>query len=358
MRSRSRAYSAAMPALGLCVFASLALAAQGGGSGNIGDPRMDAVGRDPGCVASTLVSAGGPAPRDPQTLAIRWVGYSNFELAYNGQVFLLDAYYDRGPGFVPLGVKAADIKKASAILIGHGHSDHMSDAASIGARTGAIVIGGPPTTEKLLTQPIDPKQVRNVTGKGGEVFEFKGVKIEPVLGRHGEPPPDITAPINQALSKITTPLTPAEQAERGAVGARGTSDRRVLTEGTIAYLLIFDNGFRLISRDSGGEITPYEKAAMQRIGGRVDVALVATYAAYLNTETAKRALDFAEAYHPDVFFPAHHDAPLNGLWRTTEPMFQALHDAYPNMITISKGYRQPTCFNTADNIQHRQSGSR
>ena len=68
--------------------------------------------------------------------------------------------------------------------------------------------------------------------------------------------------------------------------------------------------------------------------------------------------DFAAVYHPDVFFPAHHDGPTNGLWRTTEPMFQALHDAYPNIITISKGYRQPTCFNTADNIQRRQGGSR
>jgi L-ascorbate metabolism protein UlaG (beta-lactamase superfamily) len=132
----------------------------------------------------------------------------------------------------------------------------------------------------------------------------------------------------------------------------------VLTEGTIAYLLIFDNGFRLMYRDSGGEITTYEKAAMQRIGGRVDVALVATYAAYLNTETAKRALDFAEVYHPDVFFPAHHDAPMTSLWRTTEPMFQALHDANPNIITISKGYRQPTCFNTEDNIQRKQASPR
>src|ERR1700730_1541758 len=77
MRSRSRACLAVLPALWLCVLASLPIAAQGGGSGNIGDPRMDAVGRDPGCVAQTLVSAGGPAPRDPQTLAIRWVGYSN-----------------------------------------------------------------------------------------------------------------------------------------------------------------------------------------------------------------------------------------------------------------------------------------
>src|SRR5215510_5198985 len=91
-------------AMVLCAAMSAPLAAQQ--RGNIGDPRSETAGRDPGCVAATLVSSGGPAPRDPQTLAIRWIGYSNFELAYNGQIILLDAYYDRGPGFVPLGVKA------------------------------------------------------------------------------------------------------------------------------------------------------------------------------------------------------------------------------------------------------------
>src|SRR4051812_43638276 len=86
--------------------------------------------RDPACQASTLVSTGGAAPRNPHTLAVRWIGYSNFELAYNGQVVLLDAYYDRGSAYPSLGFKAADVKKADAILVGHGHFDHMSDAAS------------------------------------------------------------------------------------------------------------------------------------------------------------------------------------------------------------------------------------
>jgi L-ascorbate metabolism protein UlaG (beta-lactamase superfamily) len=333
--------------------ASVPLIAQG--RGNIGDPRTERVGRDPGCVSPTLVTTGGPSPRDPQTLAVRWVGYSNFELAYNGQVFLLDAYYDRGPGFVPLGVKAADIQRADAILIGHGHSDHMSDAASIGTRTGAPVIGGPPTIEKLLTQQIDPRQVRNVTGKGDEVLQFRGVRIQPVLARHGEPPAAVTGPFTKVLQTVTMPLTAGEQADRAEVGRRGTSDPRVVSEGTIAYLFLFDNGFRLMYRDSAGEITEFEKTAMQKTGGRVDVAIVATYAAYLHTETAQRAVEFMQVYRPDVFIPAHHDAPMNGLWRATEPMFRALKDANPNIVTVSKGYREPTCFNTAENLQRRRS---
>ena len=45
--------------------------------------------------------------------------------------------------------------------------------------------------------------------------------------------------------------------------------------------------------------------------------------------------------------PAHHDAPYNGLWRATEPIFQAIKTENPNIVTISKGYREPTCFVTS-----------
>jgi len=79
-------------------------------------PRVDTT--DPACQAATLVSTGGAFPSNASTLAIRWTGYSNFELAYKGQILLLDAYFDRGSVYPPLGFKAADIKRANAILIG------------------------------------------------------------------------------------------------------------------------------------------------------------------------------------------------------------------------------------------------
>ena len=63
-------------------------------------------------------------------------------------------------------------------------------------------------------------------------------------------------------------------------------------------------------RDSGGVITDYEKAAMQR-SGRVDVALIAVSAAYLHTLTAQRALEQMRTYKPDVYIPGHHDAPFS-----------------------------------------------
>ena len=113
------------------------------------DAKFAAAPRDPACHTSVLASTGGALPASPSTLAIRWTGFANFELSYKGQIVLLDAYFDRGSNFPPLGFKAADVKRANVILIGHGHHDHMSDAASVGIRTGATIVGAPLTTAKL-----------------------------------------------------------------------------------------------------------------------------------------------------------------------------------------------------------------
>src|SRR5215471_435026 len=161
--------------------------------------------RDPACYTRTLASTGGAIPRSPHTLAVRWIGYSNFELVYNGHILLLDAYYDRGSIYPSLGFRAADIQRADAILIGHGHFDHMSDAAAVGARTGATVVGAPVTAEKLAAQQIDAKQVRTVTGRSGEVLQFGAFKVEPILGEHGDPPAALVGAFDAALKATTTP---------------------------------------------------------------------------------------------------------------------------------------------------------
>ena len=300
---------------------------------------------DRACQVATLASTGGPTPANPQTLALRWIGYANYELVYNGQVVLLDAAFDRGSIFPPLGFNIPDVTRVDAILIGHGHADHMSDAAAVATRTRAIVVGAPVTAEKLRTQSVDPRQIRSVTGRGGELVELRGIKIEPILARHSVRQTEITGPFEKVLQAVSAPLTPAQVAEQKLINQRGVNDPRLAMEGTITYLITLDGGFTVLFRDTAGDITEFERAVMNRIG-RVDVAIVASANTYLNTLAAKQALEYARTYRPGVFMPAHHDAPYNDLWRSTEPMFQVMRDDNPNLITISKGYREPVCFRT------------
>jgi L-ascorbate metabolism protein UlaG (beta-lactamase superfamily) len=311
--------------------------------------------RDPACQARTLVAAGGAFPRNPHTLAVRWVGFSNFELVYNGRIILLDAYYDRGSEYPPLGVAAADIKTADLILMGHGHFDHMSDAASIGARTKATLVGAAVTTDKLRTQPIPIQQVKTVTGRGDETMKFDHFTVEPILGRHGEPAKEVTEVMDRTLNALMPAPTAEQKAETATIRSRGTNSPRVIDEGTIVYLITLDDGFRILYRDSGGLVTDYERAAMARVG-RVDLALVAVSGDYLNPLMVKLALEHERTYKPDVIMPAHHDAPVTAghvaQWRATEPLFQAMKDENPDLVTVSKEYREPVCFNTEMNIQH------
>src|SRR6185369_5345984 len=104
--------------------------------------------------------------------------------------------------------------------------------------------------------------------------------------------------------------------------------------GTIAYLITLDDGFRIMYRDSGGRITDQEKAVMRRVG-RIDLALVAVAAPYLNTLTAEQAIEHMRTYKPDVYMPAHHDAANNGLWRAIEPISEALKNDNPSIVTVS-----------------------
>jgi L-ascorbate metabolism protein UlaG (beta-lactamase superfamily) len=308
--------------------------------------------RDPSCFEPKLVSTGGAAPRNPHTLAVRWTGFSNFELAYKGKIILLDAYFDRGADYPPLGFTAADVKKADVILIGHAHYDHMSDAASVGLRTKAVLVGAPLTTDKLKTQSVPEAQIRTVTGKGGELLKFDGFTVEPILAEHGKPDRHVAETLEGAYNSLLTKPTPEQEAEEKSIAARGVSDPHVIDEGTIAYLITFDDGFRVMYRDSGGRVTAYEKAAMDKLPGGVDLGLVAISADILNVPTEQQALEHMRLYKPDVFMPAHHDGALRGhmpLWRATEPVFQALKDENPKIVTVSTGYREPTCFDTKVN---------
>jgi hypothetical protein len=56
------------------------------------------------CKSVVPAAMGGPIPGDKNTIVLRWLSTSNYELAFRDQVILLDAYFDQGPRSRPTGI--------------------------------------------------------------------------------------------------------------------------------------------------------------------------------------------------------------------------------------------------------------
>jgi L-ascorbate metabolism protein UlaG (beta-lactamase superfamily) len=256
-------------------------------------------------------------------------------------VILLDAYYDRGPRNRPIGFGPKDVKRADAIFVGHAHFDHMSDAASVGAQTGAKVIGAATVTDTAISLGLPAAQA--VTVRGGEVMKYKGFTVEAILARHSTLDPKILAEFRKAIALAAGDPTNEEAAAEAAILKRGTFDPKVITEGTIAYLFTFDNGFKLIFRNSAGPITDAERAVMKRIG-RTDVAIVGYIGQYIAKRQIAATLPIIQLYNPRLYLPAHHDE-IAGTFMDIglEPLFTALRDQMPGTSWLSPLYREPVC---------------
>lgn len=309
-------------------------------------------GREPACQSRTPTSMGGPAPTNPNVIVVRYLGSANHEIAYRNTVLLINAHYARVAPARALGFTREQVKKADAILIGHGHGDHMSDAPFVAQRTGARIVGAPITAEQAQKMGLDRGQIQTVTGRGGEMLKFGAISVEPILGRHGaggDAADEAAGAAFRALQKaVGITRTPAEQ-EAARAAQEGSRDSRIPLEGVITYLLTFDNGFRIIVRDTSGvdetgSGTEWERAAMKRIGN-TDLAIVSYSVAI--PQAQQTTVPLVRLYNPRFYLPTHHDEVGAGRLDTPmEPLLLQLRDEL-NVRGVSPLYRQPVCFDTA-----------
>ena len=104
------------------------------------------------------------------SLAITWLGHSAFSLRTpGGKTVLLDPWYTGNPSF-PEGKKPTS---ADLILVSHGHSDHITDAAAMAKQTGATVVGIWEVTSWLGSKGVQNLEPMN---KGGTITT-KGLRI-------------------------------------------------------------------------------------------------------------------------------------------------------------------------------------
>ena len=305
-----------------------------------------AMAQDPACQSLMPAAVGGPMPTGQDTLVVRWLGWTNYELSYRGSVFLLDAYYDRGPGQHPIGVMPKDFKKATAIFIGHAHFDHMSDAASVAKLTNAPVMGASFAGDVLAQGGVPAKQFKAV--KGGETMTYPGVTVEAALGHHNTIAQNVPAghlekqAMALAATSLQPPLTDEEKKQADVIRMRGSRDPKIADQGVINYMFTFGS-FHVLFADSPGPITDGQRALITKVPS-VDVAMLP----YVDFDAGiPPLLDLVKAFKPSVVYLGHHDGPGVTYWAANYPAAYAIRDASPKTRTMEVLYRTPVCFNTA-----------
>lgn len=112
-----------------------------------------------------------------QNLAITWLGHSSFRVRTpGGKEILFDPWYTGNPAF-PEGARP---RKADLILLSHGHSDHIADAAAMAKATGATVVGIWEIYSYLGTKGVKNLEPMN---KGGTITAH-GLRITMTDARH------------------------------------------------------------------------------------------------------------------------------------------------------------------------------
>jgi L-ascorbate metabolism protein UlaG (beta-lactamase superfamily) len=292
---------------------------------------------------------GGPASTDPDALTIRWYGTSNYELNFRDRVVLLDTFYDRGPRMRGVGFTPGEVTRADAVLIGHPHYDHMSDAAQVARQTGAPVVIHPLGADVLTRDGVDPAKIISVTGRGeGDLLEFPEFTLRVIHGFHaelGHPEQQLSLKAlieaRQVWERDLPPVSADEEAHAAAVRDRGSMAPEVMTEGTMCLVIDID-GYRIVYRDSGGPVSDEERAFFAASPG-CDLAIVGFVGRPLVRRQLKEAtMPLVETYQPKIVMPCHHDD-LYPVFidMATEPLKMRVHEQLPAASTVQPVYVEP-----------------
>ena len=121
-------------------------------------------------------------------MEIRFLGHSAFELTHDGVTVLIDPFLTGNPkAAVTAGEVAAD-----AILLTHGHGDHIGDTVAIAKRTGADVLAIVEIAQELSGEGLAKVHDPNL---GGTVsFDWGSAKLVPAWHTSTTPKGTVNTP--------------------------------------------------------------------------------------------------------------------------------------------------------------------
>jgi L-ascorbate metabolism protein UlaG (beta-lactamase superfamily) len=104
---------------------------------------------------------------------VRWLGHASFHLSGAGADVLVDPWLTGNPK----AAATADELPADAILLTHGHGDHLGDTVAIAKRTGAHVVAIVELAAELEGEGLE--NVSNPNYGGTVKFDWGWVKLVP-----------------------------------------------------------------------------------------------------------------------------------------------------------------------------------
>ncbi len=248
-----------------------------------------------------------------------------------------------------LGFRPDEVERADAVLIGHPHYGHISDAAQVARQTGASVVVHPLGADVLTRGGLDVDRIVAVTGQGdGDVLEFPEFTLRVIHGPHA----DLTHP-EQSLSLETLmkarqvwerdepQLSPEEEAYSKSVQQRGSWDPAVMTGAPCA-----SSSMSTVTASSTGTAPARSAKRSIRTSGQnpgCDLGIVGFVGRPLVRRQLKEAtMPLIEAYQPKVAIPCHHDD-LYPVFidMPTEPLKMRVHERLPAASTVQPVYVEP-----------------
>src|SRR6202044_2660810 len=106
-------------------------------------------------------------------MEIRFLGHSAFELTHDGVTVLIDPWLTGNPK----AAASADDLAADAIVVTHGHGDHIGDTVAIAQRTGADVVAIVEIAGELSSEGLE--KVHNPNLGGTVSLDWGSVKLVP-----------------------------------------------------------------------------------------------------------------------------------------------------------------------------------
>lgn len=113
---------------------------------------------------------------------VTWLGHGTFSIETAGKTIIIDPFFTGNPA----ATTTADAVNPDALIISHGHGDHVGDAVQIARRTGCLVIANYEITEWLQKQGIENVHPQHI---GGAHQHFFGV-VKLTIAHHGSSLPD------------------------------------------------------------------------------------------------------------------------------------------------------------------------